>query len=68
MSDVQSEAYNAAYFEKHFLIPGCGTEAPPAPHFAGEEIVSLSSCILCVCVCVCVCARARAEYIALVDR
>ena len=35
ISSVQSEAYNTAYFEKHLLVPGCGTEAPPTPHFTG---------------------------------
>ena len=43
---IQSEAYNAAYIQKHFLVPGCGTEAAPTPHFAGEDVVGL-----CVCAC-----------------
>ena len=56
MIPIQSEGYSAAYIEKHFLVPGCGTEAPPTPHFTGEEIVSLSSgYVMCACVCVCVC-------------
>ena len=42
MIPIQSEGYNAAYIEKHFLVPGCGTEALPTPYFTGEEIVSLT--------------------------
>ena len=49
MISIKSEANNAAYFKKHFLVPGCGTEAPPVPHFTGEEIVGLSSgYVMCV--------------------
>ena len=38
MANVQNKTYSTysvTYFEKHFLVPGCGTETPPTPYFAG---------------------------------
>ena len=43
------------YLQKHFHVPRSGTEAAPAPHFTGEEVVGLCLCVrarACVCVCV----------------
>ena len=59
MLSVQNEAYITTYFQKHFLVPCCGTEATPTPHFVGQEVVRLSLGAQCACACV--------EYITLDD-